>query len=104
MQTEATDKHTTYKLRLYNADRSDEAAELALRLGEAVRSACNGFCDIEVIDVLETPEQALQAHVFATPMLVKELPEPVQRILGDINDARRVLMLLDVEAGKNEST
>lgn len=62
---------------------------------------CDGQLDgsyrVEVVDVLERPDLAEQAKVLATPTLIKELPPPTRRIIGDLTDAERVLVGLDLE-------
>ena len=54
-----------------------------------------GRCDLEVIDVDEDPRRAIEAQIFALPTLVKEMPEPLRRWVGDLADASRVLVGLD---------
>ena len=57
-----------------------------------------GECEIEVIDVLEQPERAEAARILATPTLIKEVPPPTRRIIGDLRDEASVRLLLDLEA------
>src|SRR5437868_903448 len=52
--------------------------------------------DLDVIDVLEHPQAAEDARVLATPTLVKELPLPVRRVIGDLSDAEKVIAGLDL--------
>lgn len=49
-----------------------------------------------VIDVLERPQLAEDETILATPMVVKELPPPIRRIIGDLSDRERVLLGLDL--------
>ncbi len=49
-----------------------------------------------VIDVLERPQLAEDEKILATPMVVKELPLPIRRIIGDLSDSERVLLGLDL--------
>lgn len=53
-------------------------------------------CRVEVIDVIQRPEAAEAARILATPALVKELPLPVRRLVGDLTDAAVVLELLEL--------
>ncbi len=54
--------------------------------------------EIEVIDVLSTPREALKANVLATPALAITSPSPVRTVVGDLSDARRVLLTLGIRA------
>ncbi|MBL9127741.1 MAG: circadian clock protein KaiB [Verrucomicrobiales bacterium] len=55
-----------------------------------------GQYQMEVIDVLESPQQAEDERILATPTLVKQLPPPVRRIIGDLSDTEKVLMGLEI--------
>lgn len=54
--------------------------------------------DLEVIDVLENPERAVEDRVIATPTLIKYTPMPVCRIVGDLSDRQRVISALGLRA------
>lgn len=51
---------------------------------------------LEIVDVLESPELAEKHKILATPTLIKDLPPPVRRIIGDLSDRERVLIGLDL--------
>lgn len=55
--------------------------------------------DLDIINVFDQPERAVEQEVFATPTLVKELPPPVRRIIGDLSDIERVLLGLEIVKG-----
>lgn len=78
----------------------------SVRAIEAVRGLCEKYLrnsyDLEVIDVYQQPQLALDARVDAVPMLLKCSPAPVRRILGDFSDKERVLLGLDLEPSANE--
>ena len=61
-----------------------------------------GEYQIEVIDVLENPRLAEDQKILATPTLVKHLPEPVRKIIGDLSDREKVLLGLDLVAGNKK--
>lgn len=88
---------TTYLLRLYVTGSTFRS----LRAIENLRAICDaelaGQYDVEVIDVLENPQMAEKDKILATPTLVKRLPEPVRKIIGDLSDREKVLFGLDVE-------
>jgi circadian clock protein KaiB len=52
--------------------------------------------ELIIIDVLETPELAEQEKIMATPTVIKELPLPTRRIIGDLTDENKVMMGLDL--------
>jgi circadian clock protein KaiB len=72
-----------------------------MRAIENLREICDlelqGLYEIEVIDVLEHPTLAENEKILATPTLVKRLPEPVRKIIGDLSNRERVLLGLDWE-------
>jgi circadian clock protein KaiB len=56
---------------------------------------------IEVIDLLKKPELAQQDQVLAIPTLVRNLPVPIRKIIGDLSDTDRVLLGLDLQGGRS---
>lgn len=55
-----------------------------------------GRYELEIIDVLEHPQKAEDARVLATPTLIKRLPPPLRRVIGDLSDKEKVLLGLEV--------
>jgi circadian clock protein KaiB len=53
--------------------------------------------ELEVIDVLEKPQLAEDEKILATPTLIKKLPAPVRRLIGDLSDTEKVLLGLDLK-------
>lgn len=83
-------------LRLYvtgSTPRSTRAIENIRRLLE---SELPDRYDLEVVDVYQHPEAASEHQILAAPTLIKLLPEPVRRIIGDLSDTDRVLRGLDL--------
>jgi circadian clock protein KaiB len=74
--------------------RSRRATENLRRLCE---QELGGQYEMQVIDVLERPQLAEDEQILATPTVVKELPPPVRRIIGDLSDAEKVLLGLDMQ-------
>ncbi len=60
-----------------------------------------GQYEIDVIDILEHPQLAENEKIMATPTLVKKLPAPVRKIIGDLSDREKVLLGLDVFPAKS---
>jgi circadian clock protein KaiB len=83
-------------LKLYVAGRSARA-EAALRNLEAIcEEHLSGRYEIEVIDLLKHPQLARGDQIVAVPTLVRRLPQPIKRIIGDLSNADRVLIGLDL--------
>ncbi|HRD84110.1 MAG TPA: circadian clock KaiB family protein [Rubrivivax sp.] len=87
----------SFKLRLFVTGMSVQSQRAIANLTRICESDLAGLYEIEVIDVLEHPEQAESAKILATPTLVKQLPEPVRKIIGDLSDRDKVLVGLDIE-------
>ncbi len=85
-----------YVLRLYVTGRPP-AAQAAINM---VQTICDeelaGRYELEVVDVLERPQLAEDEKIFATPTLIKSLPPPLRRMIGDLSDRERVLLGLDL--------
>ena len=85
-----------YVLRLYVTGTTPGSA----RAIERVRSVCeehlHGNFELEVIDIYQMPSLAKDHQIIATPTLVKELPLPLRRFIGDLSNVERVLFGLDV--------
>ena len=94
----AQEPSKSYVLRIYNANQADETGLIARRLAEALQAIAGERCSIEVVDVLSEPERAVEDHIFVTPTLVQQLPEPMSRIIGDLSDPQKVLLLLGIAA------
>lgn len=86
----------TYKLRLYVTGRTPHSRRALANLRRICEQDLQGSYEIEVIDVLEDPAKAEADKILATPTLVKTLPEPVRKIIGDLSDRDKVLYGLDV--------
>lgn len=89
------------KLRLYVTGRTPNSVRALANLREICASEPSFGFEIEVIDVLEHPALAEDGRILATPTLVKELPEPVRKIIGDLSDRDQVLLGLDLAAIKD---
>lgn len=65
-------------------------------LRQLLEQSWAGRYHLEVINIFDTPEEAEVHQVFATPTLIKTLPEPMRRIIGDLRDREKVLAGLDL--------
>ena len=87
---------TKYKLRLYITGRTPQSQRALENLRRICETDLQGSHEIEIIDVLEHPGLAEDEKILATPTLVKKLPEPVRKIIGDLSDRTNVLLGLDL--------
>jgi len=96
MTGDAPTKADRYVLRLFvtgSTNRSQRAIENMRKICEEHLA---GRYDLEVIDVYQNPDATRDLQVVATPTLVKVLPEPLRRIIGDLSDRERVLAGLNI--------
>ena len=86
-----------FQLRLYFAGKTAKS-QLALKnLRRLCETHLAGRYEIEVIDLLVTPKLAAGDQILAVPTLVRKLPEPIKKIIGDLSNEERVLVGLDVQ-------
>ena len=85
-----------YVLRLYVTGMTPRSTQALA----AIRSLCDqhlaGRYDLEVIDIYQHPQRAVDDQVVAAPTLVKSLPAPLRRLVGDLSDTDRVMSALDL--------
>ena len=86
----------TYVLRLYVTGTSPRAQVAIANLRRICEQDLRGQYDLEIIDVLEHPEVAESEKILATPTLIKQLPPPLRRVIGDLSDKEKVLLGLEV--------
>jgi circadian clock protein KaiB len=85
-----------YKLRLFVTGSTPRSARAIANMRKICEENLHGRYDLEVIDVYENPDATRELQVIATPTLVKILPEPLRRIIGDLSDKERVLAGLNL--------
>jgi circadian clock protein KaiB len=86
-------------LRLYIAGQTPRSIAAFANLKKICEEHLAGRYRIEVIDLVQNPQLAAGDQILAVPTLVRRLPEPVRRIIGDLSNADRVLVGLDVRPG-----
>ena len=86
-----------YLLKLYVTGQTPRAQRAIANLRRLCDSELAGSYEMVVIDVLERPQLAEDEKILATPTLVKELPPPIRRIIGDLSDSEKVLLGLDLQ-------
>jgi circadian clock protein KaiB len=83
-------------LRLYVAGQSPKALTAFANLKKICEEQLKGKYSIEVIDLLKNPQKGAADQIFALPTLVRKLPVPVRKIIGDLSNTDRVLIGLDL--------
>ena len=100
----AADSEPAWDLRLYVTGRSPKC----LRAAENLRRACEehlaGRYRIEVVDLLENPRLAADDQILAVPTVVRKLPQPIRKIVGDLSDTNRVLVGLQLRPPRSTAT
>src|SRR5947209_11208783 len=86
-----------YQLRLYVAGETAKSIAALSNLNRICETHLAGRYRIEVIDLLIDPKLAVGDQIFAVPTLVRRLPEPIRKIIGDLSNEERVLVGLDVK-------
>lgn len=87
-------------LRLYVAGQTPKALTALTNLKKICEEQLNGKYSIEVIDLLINPKLGGEDQILALPTLVRKLPVPVRKIIGDLSDTERVLVGLNLLPGK----
>jgi circadian clock protein KaiB len=90
----------TYILRLYVSGQTKKSLAAFANLMKICEEHLSGKYSIEVIDLLENPQLAKGDKILAVPTLVRKLPEPIKKIIGDLSNTERVLVGLDLFPGK----
>jgi circadian clock protein KaiB len=86
-----------YLLRLFVTGASARTGTAIANLKRICEQELQGMYDLEIIDVLEHPELAENEKILATPTLIKSLPPPLRRVIGDLSDKEKVLLGLEVQ-------
>ena len=85
-----------YALRLYVAGQTPKSVLALANLRQICEEHLHGRYQIELIDLMESPQLAQGDQILAVPTLVRRLPEPIKKIIGDLSNTERVLVGLDL--------
>ena len=88
-----------YHLRLYIAGQTPKSVKALANLKAMCEEHLAGKYQIEVVDLVETPQLARSDQILAIPTLVRRLPSPIRKIIGDLSNSERVLVGLDIVPG-----
>ena len=97
-----TKESTEYLLRLYVAGQTPKSTQAFANLKRICEAHLAGRYQIEVVDLLVNPALARGDQILALPAVVRQLPPPVKKIIGDFSNAERVLVGLDLRPLKTK--
>ncbi len=90
------EKEQKYELRLYIAGQTPKSVAALRNINKFCKEHLEGKYSIEVIDLLITPQLAEGDQIFAIPTLVRKVPEPIRKIIGDLSNEEKVLVGLNI--------
>lgn len=88
----------TWELRLYIAGQTRKSLAALTNLKRICEEHLAGMYRLEVIDLLVEPQRAQTDQILAIPTLVRKLPEPIKKIIGDLSNVERVLVGFDLRS------
>jgi circadian clock protein KaiB len=97
-----TDDDLVYVLRLYVVGLSPRSRQAINNVKKLCDEHLKGRYELEVIDIYQQPEQAKEAELIAAPTLIKKLPLPLRRFIGDMSNEERILIGLGVKMKAGE--
>jgi circadian clock protein KaiB len=89
-------KTEVYVLRLYVSGVSSKSVRAITNVKKMCEERLAGRYDLEVIDVYQKPTLAAGEQIIAVPTLIKKLPEPLQKLIGDMSNVQQVLLGIDL--------
>lgn len=90
-------KEPKYQLRLYIAGQTPKSVTALKNITKYCKEHLDGKYSIEVIDLLKNPQLAEGDQIFAIPTLVRKVPEPMRKIIGDLSNEEKVLVGLNIK-------
>jgi circadian clock protein KaiB len=89
-------KHEKFELRLYIAGQTPRSITALNNITRYCQEHLDGKYTIEVIDLLKHPQLAEGDQIFAIPTLVRKVPQPIRKIIGDLSNEEKVLVGLNI--------
>ena len=87
-----------YVLKLYVAGRSPKSVNAIANIKKLCETSLQGRYVLDVIDLYQQPQLAQGEQIIAVPTLIRKLPSPLRRVIGDLSNAERVLVGLDIRS------
>ncbi len=100
MDTSTENDPGVWNLRLYVAGQTPKSLAAFANLKKLCEEHLAGRYSIEVVDLIENPRLAQGDQILAIPTLVRKLPEPIRKIIGDLSNTERVLVGLDLREAR----
>ncbi len=97
MKPSSTPAKPAFELRLYVAGQTVKSVAALANLKRICETHLVGQYGIEVIDLMKTPQLAAGDQILAVPTLVRRVPAPIRKIIGDLSNEERVLVGLDIQ-------
>lgn len=97
---EAAGKNRLYVLRLYVAGINPRSSDAIKSITALCEEHLKGHFELEIIDIYQSPALAKGEQIIAAPTLIKKLPEPLRRFIGNLADKERILVGLDLRPRK----
>lgn len=94
-------KRETWELILYVAGKTPKSVTAFNNLSKYCEEYLEGRYNIKVVDLLEQPQLAEGDQIFAIPTLVRKVPVPIRKIIGDLSNEEKVLVGLNIKPVKN---
>ena len=99
-----TKRSARYALRLYITGQTPRSRQSV----ENLRALCNKYIpnqfDLEVVDIYQQPAMAAAGQIIAAPTLIKSMPLPLRRLVGDFSDQNRVILGLDIKVDEEQGS
>ncbi len=93
----AKSERGTYVLRLYITGSTPQSARAVANLKKLCETRLMDRYELTVVDIYQAPEEAQAEQIIAAPTLIKQLPLPLRRLIGDLSNTDRVLLALDIK-------
>jgi len=90
-----------YSLRLYVTGTTPRSTAAITNIRSLCEEFLKGRYDLEVVDIYQRPGEAQDEQIIAAPTLLKKAPEPPKRVVGNLSDREKVIVLLDLESKPN---
>jgi circadian clock protein KaiB len=95
--------HRTWRLRLYVAGQTPKSITALANLKRLCEDHLAGRYRIEIVDLVKRPQLARRDEIVVIPTLVRQLPPPLRKIIGDLSNQERVLVGLDMLPARREA-
>jgi circadian clock protein KaiB len=98
-RTSKKDAIKKYLLRLYVAGQTPRSSRSIKNLHTLCEKYLKGRFNLEIVDIYQQPALASEGQIIAAPTVIKLMPPPLRKLVGDFSDAQRVVLGLDIKTG-----